>query len=95
MSDTTLAPSRFAVWLNAARPRTLPLALAFAAQPAIRIYRHLDERSAGFFALGLALATGQPVALLCTSGTAAANFHPAIVEAYLSLIHISEPTRPY
>ena len=62
--------------------RSTPLALAFTAQPAIRIYRHLDERSAGFFALGLALATGQPVALLCTSGTAAANFHPAIVEAY-------------
>ena len=62
--------------------RSTPLALAFAAQPAIRIYRHLDERSAGFFALGLALATGQPAALLCTSGTAAANFHPAIVEAY-------------
>ena len=41
----------------------------------------LDERSAGFFALGAAQASGAPVALLCTSGTAAANYHPAVCEA--------------
>ena len=41
---------------------------------------------AGFFALGLALATGRPVALLCTSGTAAANFHPAVIEAYYAAV---------
>ncbi|HNS40471.1 MAG TPA: 2-succinyl-5-enolpyruvyl-6-hydroxy-3-cyclohexene-1-carboxylic-acid synthase [Promineifilum sp.] len=62
--------------------RSTPLTLAFAAQQGVKIYRHLDERSAGFFALGLAQATRRPVALVCTSGTAAANFHPAIIEAY-------------
>ncbi|GAB4434579.1 MAG: 2-succinyl-5-enolpyruvyl-6-hydroxy-3-cyclohexene-1-carboxylic-acid synthase [Anaerolineae bacterium] len=61
--------------------RSTPLTVAFARHPAITVYSLLDERGAAYFALGLALATGQPAALVCTSGTAAANFFPAIVEA--------------
>ena len=66
--------------------RSTPLTIAFARHGGIKIYTHLDERSAGFFALGLALASDEPVALLCTSGTAAANFFPAIVEAHMSRV---------
>ncbi|MBK8988686.1 MAG: 2-succinyl-5-enolpyruvyl-6-hydroxy-3-cyclohexene-1-carboxylic-acid synthase [Chloroflexi bacterium] len=66
--------------------RSTPLTLAFAAQKGIEIYRHLDERSAGFFALGLAVATERPVALVCTSGTAVANYFPAIIEAQMSQV---------
>jgi 2-succinyl-5-enolpyruvyl-6-hydroxy-3-cyclohexene-1-carboxylate synthase len=63
--------------------RSTPLAVAFA-ESGIKIYIHSDERSASYFALGLARASQKPVALLCTSGTAAANFFPAIVEANYS-----------
>jgi 2-succinyl-5-enolpyruvyl-6-hydroxy-3-cyclohexene-1-carboxylate synthase len=61
--------------------RSTPLALALWRQPAIEVAVIVDERSAGFFALGAAQATGQPAAVLCTSGTAAANLHPAVCEA--------------
>lgn len=61
--------------------RSTPLAYAFSSTKAINVYRQVDERSAGFFALGLAKATAKPVVLLCTSGTAAANYYPAVVEA--------------
>ncbi|PJF22765.1 MAG: 2-succinyl-5-enolpyruvyl-6-hydroxy-3-cyclohexene-1-carboxylic-acid synthase [Phototrophicales bacterium] len=66
--------------------RHTPLMLAFAQHQAIRVYSHLDERSAAFFALGLALVSDQPVALVCTSGTAAANYFPAIIEAHQSRV---------
>lgn len=64
--------------------RNTPLIAGFAAESRITKWTVLDERSAGFFALGLARATGIPVALACTSGTAAVEYHPAVVEADLS-----------
>ena len=66
--------------------RSTPLAYAFAKSEGIEFYRQIDERSAAFFALGIAKAKKSPVVLLCTSGTAAANFFPAIVEAYYARI---------
>jgi 2-succinyl-5-enolpyruvyl-6-hydroxy-3-cyclohexene-1-carboxylate synthase len=61
--------------------RSTPLAVALWREPAIEVTVIVDERSAAFFALGAAQATGEPVALLCTSGTALANYHPAVAEA--------------
>jgi 2-succinyl-5-enolpyruvyl-6-hydroxy-3-cyclohexene-1-carboxylate synthase len=61
--------------------RSTPLAIALWRQPEIEVSVILDERSAGFFALGTALATGIPAVMLCTSGSAAANLHPSVVEA--------------
>jgi 2-succinyl-5-enolpyruvyl-6-hydroxy-3-cyclohexene-1-carboxylate synthase len=61
--------------------RSTPLAVALWRQPEIEVTVIVDERSAGFFALGAAQAGGEPVALLSTSGTAAANYHPAVCEA--------------
>jgi 2-succinyl-5-enolpyruvyl-6-hydroxy-3-cyclohexene-1-carboxylate synthase len=64
--------------------RSTPLAMAFCEadrRGLVRLHVRIDERSASFTALGLAKASRQPVAVLCTSGTAAANFHPAVIEA--------------
>ena len=63
--------------------RSTPLALALAAHPGITVHMRLDERSAAFVALGLGLGTGVPAVLLTTSGTAAVELHPAVVEADL------------
>ncbi|NUC72116.1 2-succinyl-5-enolpyruvyl-6-hydroxy-3-cyclohexene-1-carboxylic-acid synthase [Haloterrigena sp. SYSU A558-1] len=61
--------------------RSTPLTVAFAAHEEIDVYSHLDERSAAYFALGRARRTGEPTAIVSTSGTATANFHPAVMEA--------------
>src|SRR4051794_3024942 len=61
--------------------RNAPLALTLAAHEGIETVSVIDERSAGFVALGMAKASGLPVAVTCTSGTATANLHPAVCEA--------------
>lgn len=66
--------------------RNSPLALAFADHPGITDWIHHDERSSAFFALGLANASRRPVAVVTTSGTAAAELHPAAVEAHQARI---------
>jgi 2-succinyl-5-enolpyruvyl-6-hydroxy-3-cyclohexene-1-carboxylate synthase len=62
--------------------RNAPLILTLAGHPGIEAVSVIDERSAGFVALGLAKACGRPVAVTCTSGTAATNLHPAVAEAW-------------
>ncbi len=69
--------------------RSTPLAMVLAEQAGIHTWMHVDERSAAFFALGMAKRLAQPVALVCTSGTAAANFFPALVEAHLTHVPCS------
>ncbi|WP_074011043.1 2-succinyl-5-enolpyruvyl-6-hydroxy-3-cyclohexene-1-carboxylic-acid synthase [Numidum massiliense] len=66
--------------------RSTPLAMLVAEHPELDAWVHADERSAAFFALGMAKAARAPVALLCTSGTAAANYFPAVVEASLARV---------
>ncbi len=66
--------------------RSTPLALALAAHAGVRVHVHHDERSGAFLALGLGLASGRPALVLTTSGTAAAELHPAVVEADLAAV---------
>jgi 2-succinyl-5-enolpyruvyl-6-hydroxy-3-cyclohexene-1-carboxylate synthase len=62
--------------------RCTPIVLSLVREPRIRCWSHIDERCSGFFALGAAKASGRPVAVTCTSGTAAANLAPAVIEAF-------------
>lgn len=62
--------------------RNVPIVHTLAGNPAFTCYSVTDERSAGYFALGLALHGGQPAAVCCTSGTALLNLHPAVAEAF-------------
>jgi len=64
--------------------RSTPMALALASRPELAVHVVHDERTASFAGLGIGLATGVPAIVLCTSGTAAAHLHAAVVEAHLS-----------
>ena len=90
MNDSTLQAEALAEALYSAGvrdvviapgSRSAPLALALARRDQFNRHIHIDERSAGFVALGISKATSRPVATVCTSGTATANFHPALLEA--------------
>ena len=78
--------------------RNAPLTLSFTNDPYFSCYSIVDERSAGFFALGMAREIGKPVILVCTSGSALLNYYPAVAEAYYSripLIVLSADRPPY
>lgn len=91
------APNRNVLWANALvdelvaagvdavvvspGSRSTPLTVAAAGHDELRVFSQLDERSAAYFALGRARRTGRVTPLICTSGTAAANYHPAVMEA--------------
>ncbi|MEA2123731.1 MAG: 2-succinyl-5-enolpyruvyl-6-hydroxy-3-cyclohexene-carboxylate synthase, partial [Solirubrobacteraceae bacterium] len=62
--------------------RSTPLVLSLARDERLTVTSHIDERAGAFYALGVAKATGRPAVLACTSGTAAANYAPAVIEAY-------------
>ena len=62
--------------------RSAPLVITLAREDGLETTSHLDERSGSFYALGVAKSTGMPAVLACTSGTAAANYAPAVIEAY-------------
>jgi 2-succinyl-5-enolpyruvyl-6-hydroxy-3-cyclohexene-1-carboxylate synthase len=66
--------------------RNAPLTIGFASNPAFQCYSIADERSAAFFALGIAQQTGKPTVLVCTSGSALLNYYPAFAEAFYSQI---------
>ncbi|WP_336022583.1 2-succinyl-5-enolpyruvyl-6-hydroxy-3-cyclohexene-1-carboxylic-acid synthase [Halobellus salinisoli] len=66
--------------------RSTPLTVAFDRHEDVRVFSHLDERSSAYFALGRAKRTGDVTPLVCTSGTAAANYHPAVIEASQSRV---------
>ena len=72
--------------------RSTPLAVALASDPRIAVHVHHDERSGAFMALGLGLATGRPAVVLTSSGTAAVELHPAIVEAHQSAVPLVAAT---
>ena len=78
---TTLADAGVLSCVISPGSRSTPLVAALAREPRHALTTQIDERTAGFFALGAARATGAPVALVCTSGTAAAHYLPAIIEA--------------
>ena len=76
LTDAVIAPGS----------RSTPMALALADRAEVTLHVHVDERSAGFIAVGLGLATGRPAVVLTTSGTAAVELHPAVVEAHQAAV---------